>query len=412
MAAALGRSLPFHYGWLIVAVGTLTIFACLGLGRFGLGMLLPSMGEALALNYSEMGLISTANFVGYLAAVIVCPGMIRNWGESRVIVCGLVVVSVSMGLVSLGNNFYWVFVFYAVTGFGSGMANVSMMVLVVHWFERPYRGRAAGFIVIGSGFAIIFSGALVPQINLSFGLAGWRYSWAVFGGIVAVVALLASRLMRDRPADMDLKAVGAGEEAATMLPTVTAVAALSSRRPIAQLGLLYLVFGATYMIFATFIVTTLVQDRGFSEATAGQVWAWVGGFSLLSGPLFGALSDRAGTRIGLCAVFTVHTLSYALVAAHLPDVSLYFSIALFGVAAWSIPGIMATAVADYVKPEKVAAALSMVTIFFAVGQILGPAAAGIIADFRGSFGASFTLAAVLAAVGGLAALTLPGRQVP
>jgi len=48
--------LPFHYGWLITISGIFCIFACLGLGRFSLGMLLPSMGEALELSYSEMGL--------------------------------------------------------------------------------------------------------------------------------------------------------------------------------------------------------------------------------------------------------------------------------------------------------------------------------------------------------------------
>ena len=36
-----------HYGWVIVLVGTLTIFACLGLARFAFGMLLPSMSSAL-----------------------------------------------------------------------------------------------------------------------------------------------------------------------------------------------------------------------------------------------------------------------------------------------------------------------------------------------------------------------------
>ena len=63
---------PVHYGWYIVAAGTLCIFASLGFGRFALGMLLPSMGKALDLSYSEMGLISTANFVGYLLAVLAC----------------------------------------------------------------------------------------------------------------------------------------------------------------------------------------------------------------------------------------------------------------------------------------------------------------------------------------------------
>ena len=38
-----------HYGWYVVAVSMLGIFACLGLGRFALGMLLPAMAQALAL---------------------------------------------------------------------------------------------------------------------------------------------------------------------------------------------------------------------------------------------------------------------------------------------------------------------------------------------------------------------------
>ena len=65
-----GKS-TFHYGWVIVFAGMLCIFACLGFGRFALGMLLPSMAATLHLSYSQMGFISTANFLGYLASVLV-----------------------------------------------------------------------------------------------------------------------------------------------------------------------------------------------------------------------------------------------------------------------------------------------------------------------------------------------------
>ena len=40
------NSKTFHYGWYVVAAGTLCIFASLGFGRFALGMLLPAMGAA------------------------------------------------------------------------------------------------------------------------------------------------------------------------------------------------------------------------------------------------------------------------------------------------------------------------------------------------------------------------------
>ena len=48
------------------------------------------------------------------------------------------------------------------TGFGSGASNVPMMALVARWFDPARRGRAAGFVAIGSGFGIIASGAAHP----------------------------------------------------------------------------------------------------------------------------------------------------------------------------------------------------------------------------------------------------------
>ena len=53
---------------------------------------------------------------------------------------------------------------------------------------------------------------------------------------------------------------------------------------------------------------------------------------------------------------------------------------LYGVAAFAIPAIMAAAVGDYFGLSRAAAAFSAVTIFFAVGQTFGPAAAGLLAE--------------------------------
>jgi hypothetical protein len=92
--------LPFHYAWVIVATGTLSIFACLGFGRFALGMLLPSMAATLKLSYSEIGFISTGNFIGYLAAVLFCGHIAKKVGSRRLIVIALVVISASMALIS------------------------------------------------------------------------------------------------------------------------------------------------------------------------------------------------------------------------------------------------------------------------------------------------------------------------
>lgn len=403
-----------HYGWVIVATGTLAVFCCLGLGRFALGMLLPSMGASLALSYDEMGFISTGNFVGYLAAVLMAGPMVARLGARRTIAIGLLLVAGSMILVSRSSGFLPILSLYFLTGIGSGAANVPTMSLVTHWFARRFRGRAAGYMVIGSGFAIVFTGFAIPAINGAVGAEGWRTSWAVLGAMSLAVAAVAYALLRDRPAEKGLKPVGgdmpasANAAGGTRAPA-PAMGLKAARGVLIHLGIVYFLFGFTYVIYATFIVTTLVQERGFSEATAGQFWAWVGFLSLFSGPAFGALSDRIGRKLALALAFGMQMTAYALMAAELPNLFIYASIALYGLVAWSVPGIMAAAAGDYVGPERAAAAFGLITFLFGVGQIVGPGMAGILAERSGSFSGSYWLATAMA---GLAIVLLTFLRKP
>jgi MFS family permease len=152
----------------------------------------------------------------------------------------------------------------------------------------------------------------------------------------------------------------------------------------------------------------LVREKGFSEVVAGRFWSWVGLLSLLSGPVFGSLSDRIGRRGGLVTVFTVQALAYALAAADLPVAFLYLSIGCFGIAAWSIPTIMIAAVTDHVGAERALGAFGLITFFFGIGQVAGPAMAGVLAQRTGSFSSSFFMAAALAAAAVLVSGLLRG----
>ena len=95
-------------------------------------------------------------------------------------------------------------------------------------------------------------------------------------------------------------------------------------------------------------------------------------------------------------VFSFQFLAYLLVASGLPGVFLYLSIFLYGVVAWSIPAIMAAAAGDYAGPENATKALGFITLIFGLGQISGPAIAGVLAQNAGSFSSSFYMAAAMA----------------
>ncbi len=399
-----------HYGWVVAAAGAMTVFSCLGLARFAYGMLLPLMGKALSLRYDEMGFIGTGNFAGYLAAVGMAPFCMKRWGGSRTVVAGLVIVAATMVLVGSANGFLPILCLYVLTGVGSGLSNVPMMVLVSHWFARETRGRAAGLVLVGNGVAIIFAGFLIPALGGAFGADGWRAGWRILGALSAVVAAAAWMLLRDSPARMGLSPIGFGAAGTPSSPPA-ADHPPAGTGTVVHLGVLYLIFGLTYMIYGTFIVTTMVVERGMAVATAGRFWSWVGLIGIFSGPLFGALSDRIGRKGGFMAVFAVQTACYALAGLRLGEWSVYLSIVLYGMSAWAIPTIMTAAVGDYMGTAKAATAFSVITFFFGAGQTLGPSIAGILAKGSGSFSGSYLLAAVTTGAGVLAAALLrrPGE---
>lgn len=93
------------------------------------------------------------------------------------------------------------------------------------------------------------------------------------------------------------------------------------------------------------------------------------------------------------AVFTVQTLSYGLAGVNFGMWALYLSIILYGIAAWSIPTIMAAAVGDYLGPARAAAGFSIVTFFFGAGQTIGPGLAGVVAKQTGTFSICYLIAA-------------------
>ncbi len=410
-----------HYAWIILGAGFFVLFACLGLARFSFGMLLPPMAEALGLSYAQRGYLGTGYFVGYLAMVGASPWLGRRLGCRGGIALGLGVVAASMGALALAGSYGAALVCYSLTGVGSGAANILMMALTARWFGPLLRGTATGAVIAGNGFGIIVSGFLIPAVTQSLGAGdGWRAGWGVLAGICAAVCAVAWAALRDDPAAMGLSMLGetpppvkerARAVAAHHAPPADPAARRRERATLLHLGALYFLFGCTYIVYATFIVTTLVDEHGMSGNVAGRFWAWVGLFSLFSGPLFGRISDRMTRRAGFMAVFGTQTAAYLLAGLGGGTAALYASIFLYGIAVWAIPTIMSATVADRLGPVRAAGGFAFVTFFFAVGQVIGPTGAGWLADLTGGFTLSYALSAGLTLLGGVLALFLrPGRS--
>ncbi|UCC65618.1 MAG: MFS transporter [Anaerolineae bacterium] len=406
-----------HYGWIVLAVSTLTVMGCLGFARFGYTMILPSMQAALGLTNTQTGVLATGNFVGYLIMGTIGGFVASHYGPRRVIVFFMLLTGLTMLLTGLAGGFVGAVAWRVLTGVGSGGSNVPVMALLSSWFAARRRGLASGIAVGGSSLALIAIGFLVPRILNAYGGDGWRYSWFALGAGVLLLGILGLVLLRERPEEKGLLPIGAQAPAQAEQPVLTKDPTLQQdairdwRRvyrsgSLWHLALVYVAFGFSYVIYATFFAKYLQAEAGYTQEAAGNLWTVVGWISILCGLIWGSVSDAIGRQYGLALVYALQATSFAVFALWRAPSGYVLSAALFGLTAWSIPGIVAAACGDCVGARLAPAAFGFVTLFFGLGQAIGPSVAGALADRMDSFRPAFLLAAGVALIGGVGSLFL------
>ncbi|ASJ73344.1 MFS transporter [Granulosicoccus antarcticus] len=397
-----------HRAWTVALGAAIAIFCGLGLGRLAFGMLLPSMSASLGLDYGQGGLLGFANLLGYLIAVLLIPFILPLLKTRATTVASLLLVSLSMLAIALTKSFLILCLLFCFMGIGTGGVVLPTMSVMSQWFYPSHRGLAAGIAMAGPGFAVILVGFVTPQLQPFSGLESWQGGWLLFAVITVFVALLVHALIRNHPQDTGHRPYGRKPIVSSTTPQ--AVLSRSAKiRLLAHMGLIFAIYGATYMLYVTFIVTSMVDSYELSAATAGGIWAWFGLFSIFSGVLFGSISDRLGRRAGMVVSFAVLASAYLLVGMGGSMPGLYASIFLFGVAAWSVPVIMAASAGDIFGSAHAANALVALTLTFSTGQAMGPVLGGFLAQTSGDFSSGYMSSGALAllAIALVALLKLP-----
>lgn len=396
-----------HYAWVIAFTGTLVTVLAHGFGRMSYSVILPSMKDGLSLNYAQLGLIGTGNFIGYLCLAIIGGFLAARFGVRRVVCVSLAVIGVSLFLTGLADSFAFAFVMRLFAGAGNGSAYVPIMALPAAWFAQK-RGLATGIVSGGIGFGLFLAGIILPPIMTHFGREGWRYAWFSLGIVVFFLAFACYALLRNSPAEKKLSPYGGGEELKAG-PKVTLFSAWKDvvrEGEIWKLGSVYFMYGFSYIIYLTFFVAYLTKEMGMSPKAAGGIFAVLGFLSIFCGVVWGGISDVLGRRKASMLAYLTLALSYLIFAFWKDITGFYVSAFVFGITAFSIPTIMAAATGDAVGGKLAPAGLGFITLFFGIGQALGPYLAGLIKDSTGTFTNAFLLSALVSLMGATGSLIL------
>jgi len=371
---------------------------------------LPAMKDGLQFDYTQLGLLGTGNFIGYLSMAIIGGFLAARFGTRTVIAIALVLMGITMILTGLATSFGFAFAMRLLTGLGNGAAYVPAMALGSAWFSIRKRGFATGIVSGGIGLGMFLSGVIVPFILKSYETEGWRYSWYILGTLVLLVAGIVFVFLRNQPADKGLLPVGQEkkEESPAVQGRVSSLdwGKVYKMKALWYLGVVYFFYGLSYIIYVVFFAAYLVKEMGHTQAWAGGLWATAGGLSIFCGVIWGSISDRIGRGKGSAFAYLVLGISYLVFALIKTEAGFYLSAFLFGLTAWSIPTIMAATAGDFVGPRLAPAGLGFITLFFGIGQSIGPALGGYLADVSKSFTLPFLVAGAISLCGMVLSLYL------
>lgn len=372
----------------MVVCGMFTTMVVIAFARLAFGLILPPMRADLGLSYQQAGLLGTITAFGYLCFVLVGGIAAARWGARFTIMFGLVTVAAGFAGLSVASAYPMLLLLMALLGFGTAFSFAPMVSLLATWYPER-RGLVIGCMTSGVGLGTLVVGLLVPLLYESFGDDGWRLSWGSFAMAATAVAVLVVLFVRDPPKDI----LGEGEKP----PSANKWQIYRDHR-VLTVAVVYGIIGMTYIVQTVFMVSFMVES-GHAESTAGGYLALMGLLSLAAGPLWGWLSDYWGRGNALIASMTMVTLAMALPLASQSLLTFFLHYLLMGVSVNGMFALIQASATDQVAPRYIPIAFSFVTVFFAAGQLVGPALAGWVIDFSGDFRFAFGLTVAVLAMG-------------
>lgn len=354
--------------WKYAFASVMVTVSSLGFGRMSYGILMPFMKDSLTLSYKQAGMLATTISIGYLLMVIFVGILAAKWGAKKLVIFGTSLVAGGLFLLSFVQNYAVTLAAMAVLGIGTAFTYTPLITILVGWFPRK-RGMMIGFLVSGLGLGTLISSALIPFFTTWFGTSGWRYLWFFYGLLSIISIIIALIILKDPPIPLLKK-----EQQKRSFWTRVYL-----NKRVLLVAVIYGSVGFAYLIPQSFLFSFILES-GLTKYQAGQIMGLGGLMSILSGPLWGGVSDRIGRKPSL--IWTLFIGTAAMMLPVLFPVYLGFLISqfLWGITVVGMLSLCQALSTEQVHPTYAPIALGYVTFFFAAGQLLGPGIGGWIID--------------------------------
>jgi predicted MFS family arabinose efflux permease len=248
---------------------------------------------------------------------------------------------------------------------------------------------------------MLVSGLAVPAILTTLGGQAWHWAWLAMGIASAVAVWPSAAAVRRLPPAAPPRVEGAAVPPTSRRARLTGVwAALLS----------YALFAVGYLAYLTFLVAWM-RDLGLSVAVSALAWAGLSVLVIASPFVWRPVLARARAGGAMAAANLATALAVALPLLRPDAAGTVVSAMAFGLSFFVVPTAATSFCRRYFEEPQWPSTMAVFTLVFASGQIVGPVAAGWIADRTGDVGGGLAAAALVLLAGALIALLQRPRPV-
>lgn len=398
----MGRK-PLFFGWKVVGAGA-------AIQALHSGLLTQAFGSYAVLLERQFGWSKTNFSVAFslMRAESGLLGPAQGWaleryGTKLVMQVGVLVMGFGMIGFSQIRTLWQFFLALGLAAVGASLSGfLSITSATVGWFER---NRAKALSLSGTGFAI--GGIVTPGVVWVLRTLGWRWTAALSGIVIVVVAYPLSAMFGQTPAERGdhVDGIPPGTSAATKPRAegvsdvhFTAGDAVRTRAFwMISLGhaTALLVVGAVIAHLALY----LTSEQGFSLQEASFVGGAMPLLQFVGQIGGGVLGDRMNKRVLASGAMIGHMIGLLLLTYATSRWMIWLFVPFHGLA-WGVRGPLMQALrADYFGATSFAKIMGLSSLVVMMGMMGGPLVAGILADQTGSYRVGFTVLALLAGAG-------------
>jgi predicted MFS family arabinose efflux permease len=374
----------------VAVAGTLLLAVALGIGRFAYTPLLPLMQETLGWSVPQAGDVASANFAGYMVGALIASVLAQRPERRFWLLAGMVLIVVSISAGAAVTSFpAWLAIRF-LAGVASALCLILGTAVVIESLTSTARPQFGALHFAGVGLGMIAS-VLIIEVARRAGLSLFG-QWGALGLTSACLLVTSWMILRRLPVHRGVNR----RKVAAAPPDREPTPALFSKR-FSRLSVAYGLFGFGYVVTATFIVA-MARRLGDAPLLEPLTWLIVGLAAAPSVFLWQRVAQRFGIFAALRFAYGVQAVGVLLAGIGSSEPALLLGGAFLGgtfmgITALGLSAARQTAVGNSDR------AMGWITAFFGLGQLVGPAVAGRLAQMTQSFAAPSLVAAALLVVG-------------